>query len=140
LLVVVTVFVGGGLALRILPREPAPLPSGATPLSLRTEPWKLWPIGGFGCPMALISPIRVERDGTTMTFASVEGPGQVPVVWPHGYSARLLAGRAELVAPDGSVLAAEGATISNLSGGAADNGDLLLCFDLASATVVEPSS
>jgi hypothetical protein len=36
------------------------------------------------------------------------------------------------------VLAAEGDTINNLSGGTADNGDLLLCFDFASATVVEP--
>ena len=30
------------------------------------------------------------------------------LVWPRGFSARLLGGRAEIVAPDGTVLAREG--------------------------------
>jgi len=63
----------------------------------------------------------------------------VTLVWPNGFSARLLHGRAELVPPNGSVLAREGAVISNLVSAAADNGDILICFDFASTPRVEPS-
>ncbi len=62
------------------------------------------------------------------------------MIWPSGYSARVLEGRADLVSPDGSVLANEGDVISNLTGAAADDGGILLCFDFASKPVVEPSS
>jgi hypothetical protein len=87
--------------------------------------------------MAGVTPIRVERDGNSMVFVSVDIPARVSVVWPNGYSARLLDGRAELIAPDGSVLADDGDVISGLAGGAADNGDFHLCFDFASRPVVE---
>ena len=61
------------------------------------------------------------------------------VVWPSGYSARLMNGRAELIQPDGirQVLARDGDAINDLAGGAADNGDFLICFDFASKPVVE---
>ena len=74
-----------------------------------------------------------------MVFADEASGNRLPVVWPNGYSARLMNGRAELIPPNGSVLAREGDVISNLASNAADNGDLLICMDLASKPIVEPS-
>ena len=138
LIVALAVAVGTAVAL-LGPSQPAPLPSTAGPLVLRTQPWKFWPPSGFGCGMAALTPIRVERDGVSMVFVNETGETRVPVVWPNGYSARLLNGRAELVQPDGSVLARDGDLISNLASGAADNGDHLICMDFASKPLVEPS-
>jgi hypothetical protein len=137
LLVAVVLVVG--LAVWLLgPSRPAVLPANALPLTLRTQPWKLWPLS-FGCGLAALTPIRVERDGVSMVFADEASGKRLQVVWPNGYSARLVDGRAELVPPDGSVLARDGDVISNLAAGAADNGDLLVCIDAASEPVVEPS-
>jgi hypothetical protein len=114
------------------------LPANALPLTLRTQPWKLWPLS-FGCGMAALTPIRVERDGVAMVFADEASGNRLQVVWPNGYSARLLNGRAELVPPDGSVLAREGDVLSRLAAGSADNGDLLVCIDAASTPAIKPS-
>lgn len=122
------------------PWGPAPLPPTASPLALRTQPWRLWPPSGFGCPMATLTPMRVERDEGSMVFADEATGTPMLVVWPNGYSARLMNGRAELVQPDGRVLARDGDVISNLASAAADNGDLLICMDFASKPLVEPSS
>jgi hypothetical protein len=89
--------------------------------------------------MAALTPIRVERDGTSMVFADETSGNRLQVVWPNGYSARILNGRAELVQPNGLVLARDGDVISNLASGAADNGDLVICMDFASKPFVEPS-
>lgn len=89
--------------------------------------------------MAALTPIRVERDGGSMVFADEASGNRGPVVWPNGYSAWLMNGRAELVSPNGSVLARDGDVISNLASGAADNGDILICFDFASKPLVRPS-
>ena len=137
-LLVVVALVAGVAVFLLVPYQPASLPTGAVPLTLRTQPWKLWPLS-FGCPMAALTPIRVERDGVSMVFADEASGNRVQVVWPSGYSARLMNGRAELLPPDGSVLAREGDVISGLAYGAADNGDLLVCLDGASKPVVEPS-
>ena len=82
--------------------------------------------------MALVLPIRVERDRGAMGFTTVDDGERRSVVWPSGFSARLLNDRAELVTPEGSVLARDGDVISGLAGAAADNGDILVCIDLAS--------
>jgi hypothetical protein len=89
--------------------------------------------------LAAVTPIRMERDGGFVVFADETSGNRLPVVWPNGFSARLVDGRAELVPPNGSVLAREGAVISNLASAAADNGDLLVCLDFASRPRVEPS-
>ncbi len=72
-----------------------------------------------------------------MVFMRAETGEHYTVVWPHGFSARLLDDRAELVYPDGSVLARERDVISNLAAGEAENGDTLACFDLAAKPVVD---
>ena len=126
-----------GAILMLSPQGPALLPPRATPLALRTQPWKPWPIGGFGCPMAGVAPLRVEVDGSSMVFERADGAHLVSIVWPYGFSARLLDGKAELVAPDGTVLATQDQVISNLAGSSADNGDIVICFDMASRPLVE---
>ena len=139
LVVAVALLIGAGILL-LAPPQTAALPSGATPLALRTQPWVLWPPSGFGCPMATVTPARMDRDGTIVVFADEASGNRLPLVWPNGFSARLLDGRAELVRPDGSVLARDGDVISRLATAAADNGDILICFDFASAPLVVPSS
>lgn len=138
LLVAIAVLIGSGILLLAPPRT-AELPANATPLALRTQPWILWPPAGFGCPLASVTPIRMERDGGFVVFADEASGNRLPVVWPNGFSARLVDGLAELIPPNGSVLAREGAVISNLASAAADNGDILICLDFASRPRVEPS-
>jgi len=138
LLIVAAAVVLGVVALLAMIPRPAALPPEATALALPTQPWKPWPLGGFGCPMGLVAPSRVERDGDVVVFSGVDVPERIGLIWPSGFSARLLEARAELVAPDGSVLAREGDVISNLAGGAADDGTILICFDFASKPTVEP--
>jgi hypothetical protein len=137
-LFVVVAVLAGAAVFFFVPYRPASLPAGAMPLTLRTQPWKLWPLS-FGCGMAGLTPIRVQRDGVSMVFADEAGGNPLQVVWPSGYSARLMNGRAELLPPDGSVLARDGDVISGLASGAADNGDLLVCLDGASNPVVTPA-
>lgn len=74
-----------------------------------------------------------------MVFADEASGNRLPVVWPTGYSARVLDGRAELVPPNGSVLARDGDVISNLASTAADNGDYLICLDFAAKPNVKPA-
>ena len=138
-LIVALALVVGAAFWLLGPTGPAPLPPTAGPLVLRTQPWKIWPPSGFSCGMAALTPIRVEQDGVSMVFVNETGDTRVPAVWPNGYSARLLNGRAELVQPNGAVLARDGDLIKNLASGAADNGDFLICMDFASKPLVEPS-
>lgn len=113
--------------------RPAPLPVGATALTLRTQPPPGFPWLTLGCPAVLILPIRVERDDGSMVFWNVERGSVVDVAWPYGYTARVVDGRAELVTPSGTVLARDGAVISGLEGSAGINGDVLVCIPFIDA-------
>lgn len=128
--VAVLAIVGAYLAIAA-PRGPAPLPSGAARLDLQTQPSRWWPPSGLGCPAAQVQPLRVELVDGEIAFSVADDGARVSVSWPPGFSARLLDGRAELVTSEGEVLARDSDVISNLAGGAADNGDILVCISLA---------
>jgi hypothetical protein len=57
-----------------------------------------------------------------------------PIVWVYGFSARLVDGKAELVAPDGTVVAREGDVLSNLGGGLGSTGDAFHVCSIGSTT------
>ena len=82
-----------------------------------------------GCPLAQIAPVVIQRDGNQMVFVEQATGVRRPLSWPSGFSARVLNGKAELVTPGGNVFGREGDVLSNLAGCAADNGDLVVCFD-----------
>ena len=71
----------------------------------------------------------INRDGDEMVFVEESTLVRRPLSWPSGFSARVFNGLAELVTPGGKVFGRQGDVLSNLAGGAADSGDLLVCFD-----------
>ena len=137
--------VGVGIWL-IFPPTTAGLPQGATRLELQTQPARLASRLVLGCPAAAFPDLRVARDGSTMTFfraggaggaeASTGPDGRVDPVWPAGWSARLLGGRAELVDAEGVVIAREGDVIRGLGGGVIE-GRSLVCLTIGSGLAVE---
>lgn len=126
---VALVLVAGLFVVRGGTVSPAPLPDGATALALRTQPptWRL-PIGPHVCPLAGLLPVRLVRDGQSLAFELVDTGQRVQVVFPYGFTGRLVAGRAQIVAPEGVVLANEGDVLSGLGGSSADNNDFVVCF------------
>lgn len=109
--------------------SPAPLPEGANWLALRTQPprWR-FPFEPHACPLAALLPVRLVRDGQSLAFDMVDTGQRVPVVFPYGFSGRLVAGQGQIVAPEGVVIAQEGDVLSRLGGGSADNNDFVVCF------------
>jgi hypothetical protein len=112
---VILVLMAVGLA-RLSPMWPGPsLPAGATPLALATETAHLLPT--MGCPTALLAPARVAVAGDALVLVPEAGGDPIKVVWPTGWAAWQLDGRAELVSHDGTVIGREGDVVSNFGGG-----------------------
>lgn len=104
------------VAARLSPAWPGPgLPPGATRVHIATEEPHLLP--AFGCPLALLAPVRVATSGDDLVVVSMLSGEVVPIVWPSGWVAWRVDGRAELVARDGSVVAREGDVIEDRYGG-----------------------
>ena len=75
------------------PRTAAPLPSGAAALALKTDaPATPVPNAAWACPAALLAPVRVLRDGDTVVFRLVPADSVITLIWPRGFSARLVSG------------------------------------------------
>jgi hypothetical protein len=112
--------------LRLSPLWPPPsLPSGATPLGLATEPAHLVPT--FGCPTALLVPARIAVAGDTLVLVPEAGGDPIPVVWPSGWVAWRLDGRAELVDHDGHVVGREGEVVGGFGGGSGTDDAFHVC-------------
>jgi len=112
--------------LRLSPMWPGPsLPPGATPLALATEPAHLVPT--MGCRDAAIAPARVAVVDNALVLVPEAGGDPIKVVWPTGWVAWRLAGRAELVSRGGTVVGREGDIISGFGGGVGTDDAFHVC-------------
>lgn len=93
------------------PAGPAALPSGQ-PLTIVTEPVSR---PGAPCLLALLSGIEMKRSGSEVVFSV--GSGVDGITWPYGTKALLVNGKAELFAPNGTLIGTEGQTLPDLGGG-----------------------
>ena len=124
-IVVVLILLVVGLA-RLSPMWPGPsLPAGATALTLATEPAHLLPT--MGCQTALLGPARVAVAGDSLVLVPEAGGDLINVVWPTGWAAWRLGGRAELVSRDGTVVGREGEVVSGYGGGVGTDDAFHVC-------------
>jgi hypothetical protein len=112
---IVLLLLGAGLA-RLSPLWPGPaLPAGASPLALATAPAHVFPT--MGCPTALLAPARIAVAGGSLVLVPEAGGDPINVVWPAGWAAWTIDGRAALVSRDGTVVGREGEVVSGFGGG-----------------------
>ena len=81
----------------------------------------------MGCPTALLGPVRVAEASGALTLVSVETGAPIAVVWPSGFGAWRVDGRAVVADPWGSVVGRDGDVLDSLSGGMVSDGVFSIC-------------
>jgi hypothetical protein len=99
-----------------------PLPAGATRLHIATASGP-----GFGCTAALLAPVRIAASDDDLIVIGVASGEPVPVVWPSGFAAWRIDGRAVLAGPYGNVIGREGDVLDDLGGGGGPDGLFHVC-------------
>jgi hypothetical protein len=117
-------FVLAAVTIWALPMFTGPtLPAGATRLHIATERPGLT----FGCAAALLSPVRVEAAGDALAVVYVESGKRANVVWPAGFAAWRVDGRAVLADAWGRVVGRDGDVLDSLGGGLGLGDDFHVC-------------
>ena len=118
------VIVLGAAALRVLPLFTGPaLPAGATRLHIITERPNL----SLACAAALLLPVRVATSGDELILVSIASGDTVRVVWPSGFAAWRVGGRAVLADPWGNVVGRDGDVLDSLGGGGGADDAFRIC-------------
>jgi len=94
-------------------------------LTIATEPSP--PPSGDICASARFGAVEMRRVGSRVVFTSQTGQ-EVQIIWPYGTTARLVDGKAEMFAPDGTLIATEGQSVSGLGGGLGSDDDYHVCM------------
>jgi hypothetical protein len=122
---------------------PATLPPGATAvlLDVAAIPGAVPAGTGFGCPLALFVPFRIQSipadTARPVHYFSVADGRELRIRWQPGVSARVT-DKLEIVGPDGAVIAREDVAVETLGGGSGNDGVLNACIAKYLPTAVEP--